>query len=72
MKKILLSALVVGVLCANQDKKINIEDYLENNNSVDNTKTEFTSEYQDATKIDAAKGFLITRKSFIQEFYNID
>lgn len=57
MKKILLSALVVGVLCANQDKKINIEDYLENNNSVDNTKTEFTSEYQDATKIDAAKGF---------------
>lgn len=53
-KSILLSGLLFSFTLANQ---INMEDYLNNNNVVDNSKKEFTSEYQDATKIDASKGF---------------
>lgn len=54
-KSIILSGLLLSVALANQ--QISMENYLNNNNVVDNTKKEYTSEYQDATKIDASKGF---------------
>ncbi len=39
------------------NQQINMQNYLDNNNVVDGSTKEFTSEYQDATKIDATKGF---------------
>ena len=56
-KNILLSLLLASLLNANTDSKVNMQNYLENHNSVDGTKKEFVSEFKDSTKFDVAKGF---------------
>lgn len=53
-KSIILSSLLVSMATSNQ---INVQNYLDNNTSADGSKKEFTSEYQDATKIDVSDGF---------------
>ena len=57
MKKSLYLALMLYSSTSLANQQINMQNYLDNNNAVDGRTKEFTSEYQDATKIDDNKGF---------------
>lgn len=58
-KTIILSSLLVGSMAfgVQTNSKSNAEEYLKTTNSADNTKTEFTTDYKEATKLDASQGF---------------
>lgn len=53
-KSILLCSVLVTVSSTNQ---VNMQNYLDNTKTSTGEQKEFVTEYQDATKIDAAKGF---------------
>lgn len=60
-KSLFLCGILISFAFSAPDKQ-STENYLENTNPVDNTKTAYTTEYQDATKLDGTKGYFNYRE----------